>query len=520
MAAKQEANIKPLGGGWYQLPSGEKTRGKAVALALVEEQQKSKHMAVAERMVAMSDLVSRLRFLQQAGLQYKANRDIYETAGYIAEGQETFDNYWGRYERDPVAGRIVDMPPKTTWKTPPEVFEGEQEKEDETEFERAWSALAKRLKVWRGFESVDRLARVGRYAVLLIGYRGGTDEDLSKQPEQLQGPRDVLYVQGYSEKYATITAWEQDPMNERFGLPREYSIELSSGISEFQAKKVRVHWSRIIHVAEDALMDNVYGRPALKRALNALDDLLKVTASTGEAYWQLAARILTGEVDPGADLPPGMMTEMGEALEEMVHDLRRHFIGQGVKLDWLKGETPKPSDALEVYKQMMAVASGIPTRILFGSEMGQLASEQDERTYFGTINERQEHHAEPNILRAFIDQLLQLGALPKVRNAEEGYNIVWAPLFEMSEEDEADANLKRAEAAKALTPMGGDPMDLVEVDKDRKVWLLTTEEAEKKRKEREDAEMQQVEEEEREIDVAAPPDADIGGVEEEEELEE
>jgi hypothetical protein len=466
MAKKKTDVVRYKGGGWYELPDGKKVRGSENLPAPLATQA--------------STLSDRLRFIRRAGFQYQNIRDVYTTAGYVQEGKETFEHFWSLYERDPTAGRIIDMPAKTTWKTPPEVFEGEGEREEEpTDFEEAWDGLVKRLQVWSHFERVDRLCRIGRYAVLFIGTRGSDDQSLKNELSAMQGPEDVLYLSSFAETNAVVKTWETDPGSPRFGLPVLYELNLAGGVEEFPDKKLMVHESRLIHVAEDTLSDDVYGRPALKRALNPLADLLKVSAATGEAYWQLAARILSGKIDPSiTDISEEQMTAMGEALEEMVHDLRRQFLGTGVDLNWLSGETPKPSDALEVYKQLMAVASGIPTRILFGSEQGQLASAQDERAYFGMVNERQEHHAEPNILRAFIDRLVKYRALPLPVEGEERheYTVVWPALFEMSEKEMAEANLTRAKAAKELTAMGGDPLALVEIDKDRNVWLRPSEE--------------------------------------------
>ena len=428
-------------------------------------------------------LTGRLRFMRQAGLQYKGVRDIYAAAGYVAEGAETFDHYWSLYTRDPVAGRVVDMPAKTTWRTPPEVFEGEHEDVEThmpTAFEAAWAALAKRLRVWRHFERADRLARVGRYSLLFLGARGGDDRALATPLEGLGGPADLLYLSSFAERYAVISTWQRNPSSARFGLPESYKIELSSGIAGFGTKNVVVHHSRVIHVAEDPLVDDVYGRPALQRALNALADMLKVSASTGEAYWQLAARVLTAKLDPTMAFPEGVsskaaLTALGEDLEAIVHDLRRQFVGHGVELGWLDTTTPDPTSALEVFKVLLSVATGIPTRVFFGSEKGELASSQDERNYFGMINERQEQFAEPTVLRAFIDRLVGAGALPPPEAGVGEYTVLWPNLFELTEKETAEANKLRAEAAKALTAQGGDPMELVEVDEDRNVWLLPTE---------------------------------------------
>ncbi len=461
--------LRERGNGWWELPSGEKVHGRNLA---------DTRLALLHAGGDGPSLTGRLRFLKQAGIQYQGQRDIYTTAGYTQQGAENFDLYWALYERDPVAGRVVDMAPKTTWKTPPEVFEGDVEKDSATKFDMAFDTLATRLKLWKQLEKVDRLSRVGEFAVLLIGTTGGDDLTLSKEIEGLRNIDDVLFLSAFSQKHATIQEWETDPTNRRFGLPTLYNIDLSSGVAAFKGKnKVPVHWSRLIHVAEDALMDETFGRPILKRALNALDDLLKVTASTGEAYWQLAARTMTAKIDPNMSFQPEQIKAMGEDLEALVHDLRRQFIGHGVDVEWKSGEVPNPLEALEVYKSLIAAASGYPTRILFGSERGELASTQDERNYFGTINERQEQHAEPNMLRALIDRLILYKVLP----FPKGYTVVWPTLYEHTDEEIAAANKSRAETAKALTPLGGDPLDLVEIDGDRNVWLRPSDEIEARR---------------------------------------
>src|SRR5207249_1155573 len=107
---------------------------------------------------------------------------------------------------------------------------------------------------------------------------------------------------------------------------------------------------------------------------------------------------------------------------------------------------------------------------LFGNEAGELASSMDQATYYGMINERQEHFAEPQLVRAFIDKLLALHALPAPETG--AYIVQWPTLFELTELEQADANLKRAQTAAALTPMGGDPTQLVEITDERDVWLV------------------------------------------------
>lgn len=413
-----------------------------------------------------SDFIRRM-----AGVQFNGKRDVYAVAGYVPQGDIRFEHYWGLYTRGDIAGRIVDMPAKTTWRTPPEIVE--EGHTEGTPFTTEFATLAKRLRLWHYFQRVDRLAGIGRYAVLTIGVRGTTDQALSTPLERLSGPDDIVYLSVYNESNAVIDTWETDPGNERFGLPLIYKLRVARDNKQFAQTDVRIHASRLLHVAEDLLEDDVFGRPRMERALNRLFDLDKVAASTGESYWQNVVRILQAKIDPTAQVSEKDLEALDEKLKELVHDMRRQFYGQGVNLEWLGGSTPNVQQVADFYFSLIAGASGIPKRILFGNELGELASTTDEATYIGRINERQEHFAEPYILRTFIDRLIDLKALPAPTTGE--YQVVWPTLYEDSDLDKADASLKRAQAAQALTPVGGNPRELVTIDADSVVWLVERE---------------------------------------------
>lgn len=415
--------------------------------------------------------VQRLEFARRAGLQYGGSRDVYKVAGYTRD--PGFEDYWSYYDRHPIAGRIIDMPAQTTWRHPPEIVE--PNKEDGTEFTKAVDALADRLGLWARMERVDRLARLGRYAVLLIGTKDARTLDDLRQPlVKLSRPDDVVYLAHYSEKSARIEKWVEDHTDERFGLPEMYRIDLSRNNTQFRAGTTLVHHSRVIHVAEDRLEDDVYGRPALRRVLNTIFNDEKVDAASAEAYWQLADKILQLTIDPEARTDTLDLDAIDQRLQELYHDLRKSFMLQGGELSWLGGDSPDPSSISDVFATKMAAGSGIPKRVLFGSERGELASQQDERNWLGTVAERQVHHAEPNLLRPLLDRLVEAGALP--RPGGEGYECQWPNLYVPSEHEVAERNRLVAEAAKALTPVGGDPYETVEVDSERNLWLRESKE--------------------------------------------
>jgi len=434
-----------------------------------------------------SSLVGRLRMLARAGIQYAGRRDIYQVAGYPEQGTVQFEDFWAMYERSEMGGRIVDIAPKATWREPPTILE--EDGTDGTPFTDAWEEMADRLDVFRHFERVDRLAGVGRYGVLFIGTRGTSDVQMQQPLTKVSGAEDIIYFGVYHEKSALIKSWITDPGNPRFGLPESYQLGVHSGSKSlglgqgtgmvgFPQQSMLCHASRCLHVAEDLVQDEVFGRPRLERILNRLMDMDKIAAGVGEGFWQAATRILQGKIDPTTDVTDAQLDDLESKMTEIVHDLRRQFIGQGMEMSWLPVNVETPKDISELYFALISVGCGIPQRILFGNEQGKLASTTDEATFFGTIAERQQQFAEPMLVRAFIDKMLEIGALPPTKNSgkkvskRRRYMVEWPPLFELTELEQADANLKRAQTAMALTPMGGDPLALVEIDEDRNVWLV------------------------------------------------
>jgi len=438
-------------------------------------------------MALETDALRRLRFSHELGLMYEGDRKIQEGAGYVSEDALTFSHYWSMYERKDVAGRIVDMPAQTTWRTPPDVILPGQE--EGTEFTRQFTALAKRLHLWSRLERADRLSGIGRFGVLLIGVKEVDAKALKEPMKKLSGPDDVIYLSAFHEGFVGIKKWVTDPADPRFGMPHTYELDLASGVKEFEASgtsKVQVHHSRIIHIAEDLLADEVFGRPRLKRVMDRLFDLEKILSSTGEAYWQLASRILQLKIDPEAQVSDEDKKDLGEAMEAIIHDLRRQMVLKGGELAWLESTPPNPAETVSVYQAIIAAACGIPKRILYGTETGERASTQDERLWLGTINERQERFAEPGILRPFIDRLIEHKAL--TAPGKDGYEINWPPLYEATDQEKAETNKTRAETAKSLSPLGGNPLELVTIDDDGGVYLKSSEQIEE--------EMQQVEKEE------------------------
>ncbi|KKK63628.1 hypothetical protein LCGC14_2992380, partial [marine sediment metagenome] len=119
--------------------------------------------AKARLMTMASTIVSRAKLSGMLGESFAGKRDTYAVLGYPKT--LTFDNFRDKYVRQDIASRIVDAPAKASWALPPIVRENDDPK-DITVFEKEWSGIVKSLKVFHYMERVDRLAGLGRYAVM------------------------------------------------------------------------------------------------------------------------------------------------------------------------------------------------------------------------------------------------------------------------------------------------------------------------------------------------------------------
>ena len=400
---------------------------------------------------AMETLVNRARLMNSIGMQFDGIRDTWKSLGY--RRILTFNDYWERYSRGDVAKRIVDAPAKATWRNAPVVMD---DKGKDSAFAVAWLDLEARLKIYHFCERVDRLTGIGRYGVLLIGLTG--PNKLSEPALPVDGPDGVLYLSTFHEDAAKIEFFEANTASARFGLPTAYNINLlgdlrtGNPVGDITAKNQIVHWTRVIHVAEDLLNDNVFGTPRMEAIFNKLMDLEKVVGGSAEAVWKIIDRGMALLLDKDASLTPEAEQDINDELERYTHGLQRFLRLQGMEIKNLGGDTADPRGAFAVLSAIISGTTGIPQRVLFGSERGQLASTQDERNFNARIKERMTGFAEPTILMPLIDTFVEVKALPE---PEGKVKVVWPDLTSLSDKEMSDIARTQGRAARDLSQTEG-----------------------------------------------------------------
>jgi len=359
-------------------------------------------------MRTLSALMSRLQLAQMAGLQYEGNRDLYQVFGYQKNIKP--EHLLAKYQRQDITSRIVDAPPGATWSEPPFLKEGNVLKQP-------FEELVKNVKLWNAMYRADRLARLNQFSLLLFGF---DDSGLLKR--EAKRATELLYVRAIGSRQVDGIDINNDPRSPRFGLPEMYSIKFDdpqgktatgTGTTSSGTKTMEVHASRVVHIAENPLEDLIYATPVVERVYNLLDDLLKVSGGTAETYWLTGNRGMQADVDKEMDIDPADAAALSDEIEEYQHQLRRFIRTRGVKLNVLDSSTPNPTYVFEMIMALISGTTGIPRRILLGSEAGQLASEQDRANWAERIEERRALFATPWILDPTIKLLQNVGLLPE-----------------------------------------------------------------------------------------------------------
>jgi len=393
--------------------------------------------------VLHSMLVERNRLASRLGLQqYGGERDIYRALGYKVKLD--YDDFYARYMRQDIAKAIIDRPVKATWQGDLELIESEDN--EETPFEAGWKMLNWELGIKTRLARVDKLTGIGRYGILFLGLDDVKSSDDFANPVK-KGERKLLYVRPFSEATAKISKYETDSANERYGQPVLYEIEVAD-VENGTSKVVKVHYTRVVHIVDDNLESEVMGTPRLEPVFNRLMDIEKIVGGSAEMFWRGGRPGFEGKLDKEYTLTPDTRKGLIDQFDEYENDLRRFLINEGIELKALTQQISDPSTHIDVQLTMISAETGIPKRVLSGSERGELASTQDVGEWKTYVQSRREDYAEPRIIRPFVDRLIELGILPK---PEKFYRIDWLDLFSISEKERVDIGKARANAIREYT---------------------------------------------------------------------
>lgn len=378
----------------------------------------------------------------------------------------TVDDCYRAYRRGDVAARVVEIYPDESWCEDPQIYETEDQKE--TEFEKRWQELVETLPIFPVLHRADVLCGIGRFGVILLGIDDGQELDkpiaaINEKGEPVGTPEHkLLYMRPLDETVVKVKETQRDVSNPRYGLPTFYEVMFSepnpatdtSTSAPPATRPVNVHWSRVIHLADNRFNSEVYGMPRLERVFNRMLDLKKIAGGSGEMFWKGGFPGLSLETQPGLGDDVELDTEKTkEELLKYMEGLQRYIATTNMTAKSLLVQVADPSPHAMLQLKLIAIAMAVPWRVFAGSEQAQLASEQDTRAWNKRLNRRREEYLSPFVIRPFVDRLIRLGVLP---NPGEGFIVDWGDLNAPSDKEQAEVAKVQTEALANYTQKGVD----------------------------------------------------------------
>jgi len=383
------------------------------------------------------------------GSQYGGDRDLYEAFGW--QKDPGVDDFYGMYLRNPYGRAVVDAPASTTWRDGPRI----QDKEDpgadeETDFEADVATFVDELRAWHYCKRADKLAGIGEYGLLVVGF--SDDQDLVQPVDagSLEGDpdEDVDWLRPFSQR-SVESLRLGDQTSGRWGEPLYYRLDLGDEDDETShaSTDVWVHHSRVVHIAENRLDDEVRGTPRQEPVFNALMDIEKTLGSAAEIAYRGARDSLHVNVDKDYELEDGG-DQLQEEVRKFIHGLQPFIRTQGAEVEDIGDAELDPSSVIDSEIEAICAYTGMAQSILKGNETGERATTEDRKEWYGQIAERREQFATPTIVRQLLDRLREFDVIADPSG--EGYTVDWPSLAEQSDLDESKVQVNRAQVIKYL----------------------------------------------------------------------
>jgi hypothetical protein len=390
-------------------------------------------IAVKRRKKIANTLRSMNRILGNPTGTSEQNRNMKQECGY--PDTVTFQMICDMYDREGVAQRVVHVYPVETWKTSPDIYEIDEQKV--TPFEQRVKEVVDQFNLWSVLERADKMSGLGCFGVVLLGFSDGRKlhRPVQEIKDDTEGailkprkskPLDLLYVRVFDQRQVSIKKLEDDPTSPRYGRPVLYGITMTSPAEATispvsSAKETTVHWSRIVHLADNRQASEIAGVPRLEPAYNRILDLLKVLGGSSEMFWKGGFPGLSFEVQPGIGDIDFDEDSFRQAIDDYANGLQRILRTVGIKVNSLAPQVADPTPQVDAGMDQICITVNCPKRIFLGTESAHLASTQDQKTWSDRIGGRRTQYAIPYIIRPFFRRLIMAGVLPFV----ETFHVDW-----------------------------------------------------------------------------------------------
>lgn len=381
-------------------------------------------MKTAKKAVKNESIIgSRGELARTLGLSFAGKRDIYESCGYPKT--LSYQDYRNVYDRGDIGKTVIAAYPDATWVHPPVVRETEEVNPEDTPFEKKWKDICINLPIYTYINRADTLCGIGSYGALFLGFDDGKEFD-----KPVVKAKNLRYLRPLSEISVAIDTYNTDRYSSRFGLPEMYNItfnsvvQSSTGQSASNVQSFKVHWTRILHIADNKDESDVFGVPRLQPVYNRLYDCMKVLSCSSEMFWQGAFQGLAFEADAESQVVDPVALEA--EIQKYVHGLQRYMQLQGITTKPLSSPVANPKAHIDAQLLFISATTRIPLRVLTGSERGELSSVQDENNWKDRLEERRLRFATDDIMKPLLNRLVEVGVLPSPKLGIGRYYIEWS----------------------------------------------------------------------------------------------
>jgi hypothetical protein len=370
------------------------------------------------------------------GISPDGKRNFNQLFGY---GEHlTYTDYYLMYRRGGIAKAVVEKLPKSCWRDIPTLKVGEKDVL-KSELEEL-----KNNGFFDALERADILNRIGNFSVLVMGMPDS--EELEKPLGSAStGNFEAMYFHPYGYNGIEILKKDNDPASSRFGLPELYQVQ-TIAINTCETKDInpqsyKVHWSRILHLAEGALESTIEGCSALEAPWNAITDSSKISGSAAESFYRNSRQKMALEANENAQFDMG--EEALKKLKENVEGWQDGFEDtlrlSGMKANMLQPQIASPRDAFDVSIEIVSGTTGIPVRILTTKSGGSVTGQEDKGSWNALIKDRQESVCTLWLMIA-LKRMHEVGLLVLPKNVK----ISWPPLSAVTEREASEITEKKA----------------------------------------------------------------------------
>jgi len=430
------------------------SKSKAAKSPVANKTQEFEKSKLVANMIANA-ITSRLSL---AGTQLDPRRDIDAECGYPKNISS--EQYEYLYAREGIAERVVNIFPEESWSMDPTVHDSEIDTKDST-FNEAITELDDTNNIFSYLERADKLSGVGCFGVILLGLSDGQElskpvEGVNEKTGEITTSKEhkLTFLRVFDQSLVEIKTWVTDQSSPRFGQPESYNLGFAS-LSQAnstqtqvdQTVDVQVHWSRIIHLADNRQTSEICGVPRLQKVYNRIYDLRKILSGSGEMFWKGAFPGLSLETAP--DVSGDVEFDQESLDDEMAsyqNGLKRYLALAGVSVKSLAPQVSDPTAHAMINLKFIAISLGIPFRVFVGSEEAQLAGAQDALAWNKRLKRRQDKYVSPLVVRPFIDRLIAFNILPPP--AQDSYEVTWPDLNTVTDDEKAKVAKTKTEALK------------------------------------------------------------------------